>query len=252
MTDLIPRVRVLGVDLAQVTRDGLERYAIESMERDGTTLLYAIHVVGVNLLGSDPAYLTALQNADLVHADGTSVVLAVRAAGHRLPERIATQDFMYHVIEHCAAKGHSIYLLGGEPGLAQRAAGELARRYPGLVVAGARDGYFTDGQGAEVAAAIRASGAGLLLVGMGCPREQVWADAHGRATGVRLLMTVGGTFGYIVGEESRAPRWVQKAGVEWVWRMAQDPKRLAKRYLGGIPQLSRQILRARREARDDR
>lgn len=247
--DSIPRVRVLGVDLAQVTRDQLERYAVDALERDGTTLLYAIHVVGVNLLGSDPAYEAALANADLVHADGTSVVLAVRAAGHRLPERIATQDFMYDVIEHCAAKGHSIFLLGGEPGLAQRAADELARRYPGLVVAGARDGYFTDQQGADVATAIRASGAGLLLVGMGCPREQIWADAHGHATGVRLLMTVGGTFGYIVGEESRAPRWAQKAGIEWLWRMAQDPKRLAKRYLGGIPQLSRQIRRARREAR---
>ena len=247
--DGIPRVRVLGIDLAQVTRAGLQRYAIEALDRDGTTLLFAMHLVGVNLLGRDAAYQRALTNADLIHADGTSVVLAVRAAGHRLPERIATQDFMYQVIEHCAAHDRSIFLLGGEPGLAHRAADELARRYTGLKVAGARDGYFTDAEGVEVAAQIRASGAGLLLVGMGCPREQIWADRHGRVTNVRLLMTVGGTFGYIVGEESRAPRWVQKSGTEWFWRMAQDPRRLAKRYLGGIPQLTRQVRRARRDAR---
>lgn len=247
--DGISRVRVLGVDIAQVTRAQLERYGIDALDRDGTTLLYAVHVVGVNILGSDPAYERALANADLVHADGTSVLMTVRAAGHTLPERIATQDFMYQVIEHCAAHDHSIFLLGGEPGLAERAARELARRYPGLKVAGARDGYFTDSEGDDVAERVRASGADLLLVGMGCPREQIWADRHGKATGVRLLMTVGGTFGYIVGEESRAPRWVQKSGTEWVWRMAQDPRRLAKRYLGGIPQLARQMARARRESR---
>jgi len=247
--DGISRVRVLGVDIAQVTRAQLERYGIEALDREGTTLLYAIHVVGVNILGSDPDYERALANADLVHADGTSVLMTVRAAGHTLPERIATQDFMYQVIEHCVAHGHSIFLLGGEPGLAQRAADELARRYPGLTVAGSRDGYFTDAEGGEVAARIRASGAHLILVGMGCPREQIWADRHGRDTGVRLLMTVGGTFGYIVGEESRAPRWVQKTALEWAWRLAQDPRRLAKRYLGGIPQLLRQMRRARRESR---
>jgi len=247
--DGIARVRVLGVDIAHVTRARLERYGIDSLDREGTTLLYAIHLVGVNILGGDPDYERALANADLVHADGTSVMLAVRAAGHRLPERIATQDFMYRVIEHCAAHDHPIFLLGGEPGLAQRAADELARRYPALKVAGARDGYFTDAEGGDVAEQIRASGAHLVLVGMGCPREQIWADRHGAASGVRLLMTVGGTFGYIVGEESRAPRWVQKTALEWAWRMAQDPRRLAKRYLGGIPQLTRQVRRARRESR---
>ena len=176
-------------------------------------------------------------------------MLAVRAAGYSLPERIATQDFLYDVIAHSAAHAHSLFLLGGPAGLAQKTADTLAARYPGLRIAGTRDGFFDDASGSEVAAEINRSGAHLLLVGMGCPREQTWSDAHGRASGVRLLMTVGGTFGYIVGDEKRAPRIVQKTGTEWLWRLAQDPSRLAKRYLGGIPKLARQVRRARAESR---
>ncbi len=251
-SDGIARVRVLGVDLAQVTREGLSGYAIRAMDEPGTTLLFAMHLVGVNILGDDLAYEKALSQADLVHADGTSVMLAVRAAGFRLPQRIATQDFMYDVIAHAAAHDHSLFLVGGPAGLAARAGDQLARRYPGLKIAGARDGFFPDANGGAIAAEIRASGAHVVLAGMGCPREQIWAADHGRATGARLLMTVGGTFGYIVGEERRAPHLAQKTGTEWLWRMAQDPRRLAKRYLGGIPRLTHQIRRARREARSSR
>ncbi|GAC1410583.1 MAG: hypothetical protein NVSMB57_04450 [Actinomycetota bacterium] len=247
--DGIARVHVLGVDLAQVTRSRLSRYAIDALETEDTTLLYAMHVVGINILGEHPAYERALSNADLVHADGTSVLLAVRAAGYRLPERIATQDFLYDVIAHCAAHAHPIFLLGGPKGLARAAADTLAARYPGLQVAGARDGFFDDAHGNEIAEQISRSGAHLLLVGMGCPREQVWSNEHGKASKTRLLMTVGGTFGYIVGDEKRAPKLVQKTSTEWLWRLAQDPRRLAKRYLGGIPKLTRQVRRARAEAR---
>ncbi|MHB8510981.1 MAG: WecB/TagA/CpsF family glycosyltransferase [Actinomycetota bacterium] len=244
--DGIPRVRVLGVELAQITRDQLVRYSIDALSGPTLTKLYAMHVVGLNILGENPAYEKALSNASLVYADGTSVMLAVRAAGHKLPERIATQDFMYDVISFCAANDHSVFLLGGEADLARKAGSELERRYPGLRIAGSRDGFFTDG--AAVAQEIRESGAHLVLVGMGCPREQIWCDEHGSDSGPGLIMTVGGTFGYIVGEEKRAPRIVQKTGTEWLWRTAQDPSRLARRYFGGIPKLTKQILKARRDS----
>lgn len=236
----------MDVDFAQVTRDRLSQYSIDALETTEPTLLFAMHLVGINILGIDKAYDAALAKASLIHADGTSVMMAVRAAGARLPERIATQDFIYDTIAHCAAHGHSVFLLGGEPDLARKTGDELVRRYPGLIIAGVRDGYFTDADGAAIAEDVRASGAHLLIIGMGCPREQIWAADHAEATGARLLLTVGGTFGYIVGDEKRAPRLVQKTGMEWAWRMAQDPKRLAKRYLGGIPQLVRQVRRARR------
>ena len=212
---------------------------------NGPATAYGLHIRNLNIASRDPEYRAVLARCTHPYPDGNSVRIVARAAGLHLPTRMVTTDLIWPVLERAADGGSAVWFLGGVEGLARAAADSAAKRLPLLRVAGASSGYFADRDSAEVAARIRAAGADLVVVAMGVPREQVFCDRFGEATGARLLMTGGGIFGFMTGAEKRAPKWALDRGFEWVWRLAQDPVRLGPRYATGLPTVIRLALAAR-------
>jgi N-acetylglucosaminyldiphosphoundecaprenol N-acetyl-beta-D-mannosaminyltransferase len=185
------------------------------------------------LMRRDPALREACRRADLVVPDGMSVVWTSRLAGLGLPERVTGVDLMVRLLEAASEHGLSIYLLGAQPAIVRELARRCRAAYPGLSVAGFRDGYFAPGDHAAVIADVRRSAPHMLFVGMPSPFKETWCEENREALGVPVMLGVGGTFDVLAGHVRRAPRPVQAAGLEWAWRLAMEPRRLWRRYLFG-------------------
>ena len=169
-----------------------------------------------------------LEAADLITADGQSVVWGARQFGIDVPERVTGIDLMDHLLDASRTRGWGVYLLGAKPETVVRLAVRL--RDAGVQVDGYRDGYFTDAASDAVAAEVRRSGATLLFVGTPSPRKERFMIGHARTAGVPFSIGVGGAFDVLAGELSRAPRVMQRGGMEWLFRLLQEPRRLFGRY----------------------
>ena len=189
----------------------------------------------------DESVRAALNNCTLAVADGVGVLLTARLVGSPSLARIPGVELAEEMCALAAARGYRVFLLGGQPGVADTAADDLRRRYPTLTVAGTLHGYFID-EG-SVIAQIRRSSPHILLVALGFPRQELWIAAHRAHLGVPVMMGVGGTFDVLAGHVRRAPRWVQNLGLEWVYRLVQEPRRW--RVVIGLPQLVYLALRER-------
>ena len=189
------------------------------------------------LYGRDPSYRALIDQADFVDADGMPLVLMSRLLlKSPLPERVATTDFVHDLSRLAVDEGMSFYLLGGREEVNKRACEVLKRRYPALKVVGRQHGYFDKTQEARVIEAIRAAKPDVLWVGLGAPRqEQFCVQYRARLKGVTWIKSCGGLFDFISGTASRAPVWMQRAGLEWVYRMLREPRRLGWRYLTTNP-----------------
>ena len=185
--------------------------------------------------GGDPDYASILRAGDGVYADGQAVVWASRwcASGGVLPERVNAADFIPDFLRGAVARGLRIRLLGSESGVAARAAERFRAEVPGLLITGADDGYFTDGGEEAVVARIAADAPDLLLVGMGVPLQEKWAWTNRARLNCRAVWCVGAMFEYYGGARARAPVWTRKAGLEWLFRLFLEPRRLWRRYLLG-------------------
>jgi len=168
---------------------------------------------------------------DLVLADGMSVVWALRAAGTPVPERVAGVDLMAGLLAAGAQRGLRVYFLGARRDVTADLADQSARRYPGLVVAGFRDGYFSAHEHAAIVEEIRERAPHMLFVGMPSPFKETWCERHRKRLDVPVIMGVGGSFDVLAGHIRRAPRWIRSAGMEWSWRLLMEPRKLWKRYL---------------------
>lgn len=172
----------------------------------------------------DPELGRVLREAGLVLPDGSGVVWALRSRGIPV-SKLAGVDFLVDTATWAAREGKRVYLLGAAPGIAEKAAQELVRRCPGLVVAGARDGFFQPDHLDEVLATIRESGADILWVALGVPRQEKWLHANLAASGARVGVGVGGSFDVLAGKVNRAPGLFRKFHLEWLYRLIQEPWR---------------------------
>ena len=169
--------------------------------------------------------------SDLVNADGMGVFWAARLLGIPVPERVAGIDLFERVLALCAARGYRPYFLGARPDIVAAAAATARRRYPGLDFAGSRDGYFAPDEEGSIVAEIKASHADCLFIGMPTPRKERFLAGHADALGVPFIMGVGGSFDVLAGATRRAPVFVQAIGLEWLFRLIQEPLRLGPRYV---------------------
>lgn len=174
---------------------------------------------------------------DLINADGMPLVFASQwLSDRKLPERVATTDLVYEVAELAQERGVSFYLLGAAADVIQQATEHLQRLYPRLAIVGHRHGYFSAEEEADVVAAINAVRPDILWLGLGVPAEQRFALRHREhLRGVGLIKTSGGLFDFLSGKNRRAPEWMQAAGLEWVFRILLEPRRLLGRYMRTNP-----------------
>ena len=229
------RVNLLGVSIDNCNMQEVMDRIGEAVE--GRQFLYAVNpnIDHIIKLRSDPEFLNVYQNADLVVTDGVPLLWASHVFGAPLQERINGTDLFELACELAAQRGYSIYLLGGNPGAAKNACTKLAARFPGLKIAGWECHPYDFGgdvsENLEAQARIRKSGADILFVGLGAPKQEKWIFDYGRGTGVAFAIGVGGSFSVVAGEIRRAPLWMQHSGLEWLWRVLQEPRRLWRRYL---------------------
>lgn len=190
-----------------------------------------VNAAKIVIMRSDRALHDAVSGTDLLVADGQSVVWASRFLGHPLPERVAGIDLFTTLLAAAEQEDRSVYLLGATAEVLTRTVAEVRRRHPQLRVAGSHDGYFTEADAPAVAAGIRASGADLLFLGMTSPKKELFCARHGAASGALVIHGVGGSFDVLAGVVRRAPRSWQRMGLEWLYRVLQEPVRLGPRYL---------------------
>lgn len=213
---------------------------------DGRLTVFYANVHAANLAQRDAAFRAAYEAADLVFCDGQGLRLGAAILGEPLPERFTPPDWIDALAATCAARGAGLFLLGGRPGVAERAAARLTARHPGLPT-GAHHGYFL-GSPADEAAALEAVGAfapAVLLVGMGMPLQERWVAERRAALAAPVVMTVGALFDYLGDSVPRGPRWLTDNGLEWLCRLYYEPRRLWRRYLLGNPSFMLRVLRAR-------
>ena len=179
----------------------------------------------------DDRLLADVLSSDLVLADGMAVVWASRLLRQPLPERVAGIDLMHAILARGSERGYRVFCLGATPEVLARVVARFGELYPGVEVAGARDGYFSPAQDAEVAETIRRSGADVLFVAITSPRKEEFLGRWSRSLGVPVCHGVGGSFDVVAGKVRRAPLLWQRLGLEWLYRVLQEPRRLWRRYL---------------------
>jgi N-acetylglucosaminyldiphosphoundecaprenol N-acetyl-beta-D-mannosaminyltransferase len=230
---MAPKACLLGVWVdALDTPDVLSRVEHLVDEGRGSQICY-VNVHCMNLAMRDEGYRQILESSDMVYPDGMGVVWACRFFSSPLPERVNLGDCLPELCELCRKRGYRLFLLGGHREVADRAARRLSRDFPGLQIVGTHHGFFSSGEEASVLDRVRSAKPHVLLVGMGVPKQEKWISRHRGALEVPVLWGVGALFEYFAGVTRRAPTWVRRWGLEWLFRLIMEPGRLWRRYLVG-------------------
>lgn len=218
-------VTILGCRLdtldADAATDAILRFAREGAGAQVVTLGTEMVVHAQH----DARYRDVVNACALSLCDTVGLLAVARSRGADLRDRVTGVELLEHLCARAAKEGVSVFLFGGAPGVAERAAQELKRRYPGLPVAGTRNGYFAADESPRIAAEIRASGAQLLFAGLGFPKQEFWLAEYLKSTGCGAGIGVGGSFDVISGNLERAPERWRTMGLEWLYRLLKEPRR---------------------------
>jgi N-acetylglucosaminyldiphosphoundecaprenol N-acetyl-beta-D-mannosaminyltransferase len=228
----LPMRRALfGLPVDAVLLDQAVERCMQAVGRGLAIEIGVLNAAKIVIMRSNRALAEAVASADLILADGQSVVWASRFLRQPLPGRVAGIDLFAALLAAAEQEDRSVYLVGATPEVLERTVAEIRRRHPRLRIAGHRDGYFADAEAAAVADSVRASGADLLFLGMTSPKKEIFCARYGAATGAKVTHGVGGSFDVLAGVVRRAPRAWQVVGLEWLYRVLQEPRRLGPRYL---------------------
>lgn len=222
---------LFGVPIDLLTMEGTVEACARLVEAGRTAEHVSVNAGKAVMMEDVPGLREIVAACDLVSADGQSVVWAGRLCGLRVPERVAGIDLMARLIALAEERRWPVYFLGARAEVLAAFLERVRAEHPALDIAGFRDGYFDDD--AAVARDIGGSGARILFVGISSPRKETWLAAYRKEMGPLLAIGVGGSFDVWAGVTSRAPLWMQRSGLEWVYRFAQEPRRMWKRYLVG-------------------
>jgi len=231
----VDRLRILGITLNNSSMNDAVQWIAQRASDGVSTRIGFANPDCLNIALRDRVYRRALLEADRVFADGIGTRIAARLTRQKMVDNVNGTDMFPPLCAAAASAGLPVFLLGGRPGIAAAAADWAKGRFPGLRIAGTRDGYFDSTSEAEVLEEVNRSGAKILLVGMGAPRQDTWLKSVERHLAVPVRMGVGGLFDYYSGQIPRAPLWVRELGLEWVWRIYCEPGRLWRRYILGNP-----------------
>jgi len=221
----VNRVDILGVRVDDATYDDLLA-AVDAFIRSGRP--HQIVTLNPEMLVAahdDPDFRHRLNAADLNVADGVGLILAARWLGHPLRGRVTGSDGIYHLAAHSARRGYRPFFLGAAPGVAEIVADRLRALHPGLEVAGTYAGSPRAEEEEEIIARVRAAAPHLLLVAYGVPAEEKWIARNRDRLGVPVMIGVGGAFDFVAGVARRAPRWMRRVGLEWLYRLLREPWR---------------------------
>jgi N-acetylglucosaminyldiphosphoundecaprenol N-acetyl-beta-D-mannosaminyltransferase len=235
------RVTLFGLPIDALTMDETVEAARILVAGEGSHQHVAVNAAKIVAAERDRRLAEIIRNCDLVNADGAGVVWASRLLGFPLPERVAGIDLFERLVETAERDGRSVYLLGARPEVVARVAEVFRSRHPRLVVAGVRDGYWEDDD--AVVAEVARCKPDYLFLAVPSPRKEYWLSQYLPNLDVRFAMGVGGAFDVVAGRTARAPVVAQRMGLEWAWRLAQEPRRMWRRYLLGNVSFARLTIR---------
>jgi exopolysaccharide biosynthesis WecB/TagA/CpsF family protein len=230
-----PQLRFFGVTMMNLSMEQAIRWMLDRTDEASRTQVAFANADCLNTAVTDPHYAAVLKAADGVLPDGIGIKLACRIKGIAMRDNINGTDMFPLLCEAAAARGLSMYLLGAGPGIAEAAADNIQQRYPDLRIAGVHHGYLDESEEAAMVDQINNSSADIVLVAMGAPRQELFLARWQDRLQAPLRLGVGGLFDYYSGRISRAPRWLREIGMEWIWRIIQEPGRMWRRYVIGNP-----------------
>lgn len=223
-------VDVLGVSISKVTMEEATSKVREFVHSDTFHKIYTPNPEIVMLAKTDSTFHQILEEADLVVPDGIGVVIASKLKkGEKLPERVAGYDLVQNTMKEAVKEGYKYYFFGSKPGISEEAAVKMREAYPGIQIVGTHNGYFKPEDEKEIIADINASGANILLVALGAPRQEKWIEANKHLMpNIRVAIGVGGSLDVMSGNVKRAPIAFQKLGLEWFYRLLKEPTRFKR------------------------
>jgi len=224
------RIKFLGTEMDAATM----AETVEAIDQRITAHQFTQHVV-VNVakvvtMRRDPILRASVEACDIINIDGMGIVWGARCLGHDVPERVSGVDLFQRLLVLAARRGYPVFLLGARQEIVEKVALTVSKQNPGLIIAGYNHGYFWDDEKAIVEK-IKRSEARLLFVAISSPKKENFINRWKDQLGVDFVMGVGGTFDVVAGKVKRAPEWMQKTGLEWLYRVIQEPRRMWKRYL---------------------
>jgi N-acetylglucosaminyldiphosphoundecaprenol N-acetyl-beta-D-mannosaminyltransferase len=235
------RIEVLGVPVDCVNMSQSLECVDHMMAGNKAEAVIAVNPEKVIKAQGSPVLLARLRQAGLLIPDGIGLVVAARVLGLGRMERVPGSELMPAICERAARKGYRIFLYGAAPDVNRKAREVLAERYPGIQIAGGRDGYVKDDEMPNLVEEINASGAQILFVALGSPRQELWMEKYLPQLNVKVCQGVGGTFDVIAGKVKRAPLIFRKMQLEWFYRLASQPKRLLRQT--ALPKFVSQVIR---------
>lgn len=223
-----PVMDILGVPVTPFSMAEAVDWLMERVAQNVTTQVVTANAEIIMMAQNLPAYRALLQQTDLILADGAGTVWAGRKLGYQVPERVAGFDLFLHLMQYGATHGTTFFLFGAAPGIAEAAKKKAEELYPGVKIVGTRNGYFNKEDEPAIIQQINDSGADVLFAALGAPKQEFWLQEHRDELKPALRVGLGGSFDVLAGKMERAPKWMQEASLEWLFRLYKQPSRLGR------------------------
>jgi N-acetylglucosaminyldiphosphoundecaprenol N-acetyl-beta-D-mannosaminyltransferase len=229
-------VKIFGITIHPLQRSEFLSIIKSNIESGSQITQVGINSATVNEVVKNADFRRAINSADLVHIDGMSVVWALRRLGHKVPERVATPDLADDIMKMAQKENYSIYLLGAKEEILESCRINLEKNFPELKISGCQNGYYKPEEEHSVIEMINKVQPDILFIGLSSPKKELLFEKYKHELNAKYILGVGGYFDIISGHLKRAPKWMQNHGLEWLYRLIQEPRRMWRRYLIGINQ----------------
>ena len=230
-------VRMFGISLVAVTLGEASEWLSIMAQKKETRLIFTANTEAIVLMRSNEEFRNAYSAADYALADGMPLVWFSRLIGDRLPERVTGSDLLPELCRMAEKKSLKVFFLGGTPEVTPKAVENLLKRFPALQVVGMATPWInlsdSESVSSDLIESVNRSEPDIVFIGFGAPKQEIWLGRNNERLKTGIIVTVGGTFDFLAGKTVRAPLWMQKSGLEWLWRFLHEPKRLWRRYLIG-------------------
>ena len=227
------RVKILNTYVNVVSMNETVSLVEKIIKERKPTQHVVISALKVNLMEDDSELRRIINSCPLINADGASIIWAAKRLGIPLKERVTGCDLFQELVKVASVKGYKIYLFGAKEEVVTRVKSIFEQKYPGIQIAGYRNGYFTEADEPEIVKNMSESGADMMFVAFSSPKKEYWVNKYLNQLNIPFVMGVGGSFDIVAGVTERAPVWWQEHGLEWLYRFIQEPRRMWKRYIIG-------------------